>query len=801
MTTDSESPSITNRSGGTDLDAQGNINIGGDTIGRDKVTSVGGHSIHAESGSTVIIGGQATPAPQDPLADFGDPAFDEALQKYRQQMREMYSTTRMLGKPEPIALEGIFTDVFLLDRPTALQRFDIEKLKAQHGEYGSFRNTGQRVSALRLAVEKDRLFILGKPGAGKTTFLKYFTLRAATGDVDRVPIFISLNEWASSGLGLLAFIARQFEICAFPEASAYIQHLLKRGAALVCFDGLDEVNEADDKRAAITRAMRDFTNQYPGNKVLITCRIAATNYTFEKFTYVEMADFTLEQVQVFACKWFASDAAKAQRFVDELQRPEHRGLRELAQTPLLLTLLCLNFEETLTFPTRRAELYEEALDALLKKWDASRNLKRDEMYHDLSLGRKRQLFMRVAAEFFERDEIFFRQADLAQRISAFLKHLPGNDAADESVGEVVLKAVEAQHGLFVERAHRIYSFSHLTLQEYFTARYIVEHAADGALERLIKNRFTDRRWREVFLLTASMLPEADAFFAAFQRALDDMLCGDERLLAYSRWAAHKAADYAYFGHPALARAAVRAITALDLALDLALDHAQSRDRALARALDRALDLALALDRALDRDRGYDRALDRALDRVRALARDRDLDLDLARDRDRTLVRDRALARARALDLARALARALARDLARDLDRALDLARALDLDLAFIFAWRFARLEYREGIRQLLPRLAQASAQTGQTEFAQALNNLPLPAEQANTLVWEAYAFKLQALLIRYRNIGHEWNFTDEQEQRLDQYEQGTLFLVECLNLAAVSDRKAIENRLLLPPEE
>jgi predicted NACHT family NTPase len=123
----------------------------------------------------------------------------------------------------------------------------------------------------------------------------------------------------------------------------------------------------------------DFTNQYPANKVLITCRIAATDYTFEKFTYVEMADFTLEQVQVFARKWFVHDDEKAKRFVDELNRAEHRGLRELAQTPLLLTLLCLNFEETLTFPARRAELYEEALDALLKKWDATRNIKRDEV--------------------------------------------------------------------------------------------------------------------------------------------------------------------------------------------------------------------------------------------------------------------------------------------------------------------------------------------------------------------------------------------------------------------------------------
>ena len=665
--------------------------------------------------------------------------WNASAERYRQRMKDLYSTTRMLGKPEPVSLAGIFTDVYLLDRPTALRRFDIEELKAQHVEHDSFVNDAKRVSTLRLASRQDHLFILGKPGAGKTTFLKYLVLQAATGKLDRVPVFVSLNEWAGSGLELLPFIQRQFEICAFPDAQAFIQHLLERGEALICFDGLDEVNEADDKRAAITRAMRDFTNQYPKNKHLITCRIAATDYTFEKFTYVEMADFTPEQVQVFARKWFARDETKAKRFVDELSRDEHRGLRELVQTPLLLTLLCLNFEETLTFPARRAELYEEALDALLKKWDATRNIQRDAMYRGLSLGRKRQLLARVAAEFFERDEIFFRQSDLAQRVSAFLKNLPGTEAADEPDGEAVLKAVEAQHGVFVERAHRVYSFSHLTLQEYFTARYIADHVFDGALERMIDQHLTDNRWREVFLLTASMLPEADAFFAAFQRALDDMLRGDERLLAYSHWAAEKAKDYAYLGHPAIACSAARATATMMNA--------------------RGLDLDLALDLALD----FSRILD--------------LDLDLDHVLDLTL------------DFSRAL----------DLTFTLSRARALDLDLAIIYLLH-TRRHYCENIRQLMAAFAQTSGEASQAEFVQALNDLPLPIEEADEGEWQAYANNLQTLLIRYRNLGHDWNFTDEQWRRIDQYEQGTALLAERLKLAAVSDRQAIENRLLLPPE-
>src|SRR5438067_6287634 len=58
---------------------------------------------------------------------------------------------------------------------------------------------------------------------------------------------------------------------------------------------------------------------------------------------------------------------RSKRFLTEFKKEDNKGLRDLARTPLLLTLLCLAFNETLTFPQRRVEIYEEALDALLKK--------------------------------------------------------------------------------------------------------------------------------------------------------------------------------------------------------------------------------------------------------------------------------------------------------------------------------------------------------------------------------------------------------------------------------------------------
>ncbi|MFY9622299.1 MAG: NACHT domain-containing protein [Pyrinomonadaceae bacterium] len=164
--------------------------------------------------------------------------------KYQNAIQELYGTVRMFGKSEPVSLEGIFTDVVILEKPTAFHRYDI-KLLRQEPEQLELNKSRKAGLALVKAAEHKRIFLVGKPGAGKTTFLKYLTLQAAKGGLDKIPIFVSLKEWSDSNLKLMEYLARQFEICDFPNARAFVHHILRKGDALVLFDGLDEVENSD----------------------------------------------------------------------------------------------------------------------------------------------------------------------------------------------------------------------------------------------------------------------------------------------------------------------------------------------------------------------------------------------------------------------------------------------------------------------------------------------------------------------------------------------------------------------------
>jgi predicted NACHT family NTPase len=166
---------------------------------------------------------------------------------------------------------------------------------------------------------------------------------------------------------------------------------------------LDEVREEDSNR--VLNEIREFSDRFPNNQFVMTCRIASQDYIFEKLTDVEVADFDDDQISNFANNWFKEKAVKPETFIKCLK--DNSGIKQLAASPLLLTLLCLAFEEPGDFPANRSELYKEGLDALLKKWDAKRGIQRNQIYKNLSVQRKEDLLSKMALITFERGEYFF----------------------------------------------------------------------------------------------------------------------------------------------------------------------------------------------------------------------------------------------------------------------------------------------------------------------------------------------------------------------------------------------------------
>ncbi|MEH2328162.1 NACHT C-terminal helical domain 2-containing protein [Nostoc sp.] len=69
---------------------------------------------------------------------------------------------------------------------------------------------------------------------------------------------------------------------------------------------------------------------------------------------------------------------------------------------------------------------------------------------------------------------------------------------------------------------------------------------------------------------------------------------------------------------------------------------------------------------------------------------------------------------------------------------------------------------------------------------------------------QAWIKQLREVMIKYRNIGHEWQFSNEQKKLLQQYYDANKLLVDCLNSDCYVSREVrqqIEDTLLLPIAE
>ncbi|WP_439566481.1 NACHT domain-containing protein, partial [Gloeocapsopsis crepidinum] len=460
-----------------------------------------------------------------------DVLVQDIRDKVRTTIQQRCGLMRVLDMSQPIELNNIYTKVNLLKKITGRRRLELTDLlkvcapdEFERPNFGEV--TQNSISGLEALQEYTKLVVLGKPGAGKTTFLKHIALQCINGKLkdNRVPILIALKDFAEAPeqLSLFEYIAQQLTTCGVTDSTVTAQ-ILSHGRALVLLDGLDEVQEKDCYR--VVQEIRSFSAKFLHSHFVLTCRIATREYTFEEFTEVEIADFDADQISSFAYNWFASQE-ESRSFLQKLQ--QNSTIRELATNPLLLTLICLVFAETASFPINRTQFYKEGINLLLKKWDAKRNIEREQVYKNLSVRHKEDLLSQIALQTFEQGEYFFRQQQLEQYIADYIRSLPSIVTATQPLqldSEIVLKSIEAQHGLLVERARGIYSFSHLTFHEYFTARTIVDNSDVQALNRSLQqlvSHVTEKRWREVFLFSVSMLQNADYLLQLTRQHVDQL---------------------------------------------------------------------------------------------------------------------------------------------------------------------------------------------------------------------------------------------------------------------------------------
>ncbi len=662
----------------------------------------------------------------------------------KDKIQHQCGTLRLLDIARPIEIDDLYVKVNILEEITSQRWLDISELKGFQPEnfdrlgLGKMRQSG--VPGLDAVGKNSKLMVLGKPGAGKTTFLQYIATQCNQGKFlpGQIPVFIRLKNFAEDAIdddnfSLLDYLQVQFSI--HNVTLEQVKNLLREGRILLLLDGLDEVPEkASDE---VIKQIRKFSDTYYKSNLVITCRIAAQEYRFQGFTEVEIADFSPEQVEAFVKKWFVtivrnspdSGTHKATAFLEELNLPENQQIRELAVTPILLNLTCLVFQAKGELSTHRSDLYRQGLDLLLIRWDETRGIKRDAVYRNLSLPDKLKLLSQLAAITFEQGDYFFEAGKVQQLIADYLLTLPNSQTDPVALSfdsSAALKAIEAQHGLLIERARHIYSFSHLTFQEYFTARKIANSTEEGSLEKLITH-MGEKRWREVFLLTTEMLSDASLLLKMMKEEVASYLVGEVALEDFYCWLENKSSSISAPYHPT-------AVRAFYLVLSLPTDNSFNLNQSL----------ALALDDKIAGERYGELALDLALTQL----------CSLVQSLTTTLIYKRFSSLKLALDL----------------DQLLAENPILQKGIQYL--------------RKQIPDNSQSKESLQEWWQIEGEN-------------WSKHLF---SLVREERNICHHWHLSSKQKNLMEKYCQGNQLLLDCLNSncqLAPTIKEKIEKSLFL----
>ncbi|MEM6450309.1 MAG: NACHT domain-containing protein [Cyanobacteria bacterium P01_D01_bin.105] len=453
----------------------------------------------------------------------------EASQNYiRHYLKRHCEVKIMPGLTKaPLDLNSIYTDVKLLDDDSVRLFAGVQELEEgfrAKGVRGFGPHDAERVRGLKVANREQFLMVLGGPGIGKSTFLRKIGLEALKkdGSIQRecIPVFLELKKFREETVDIQQEIVKELDICKFPSTEALVESALEQGKLLVLFDGLDEV-PVSNLNAVIER-IEDFVDKHNKNSFVASCRIAAYRSSFRRFRDVTIAEFDDEQIEQFIYRWFNAQEDEeleiAQKYWELLTQKKHEATKELAQTPLLLTFLCLLYDRKQMLPSKRSTLYGRALDIILDEWSAQKRIERNPIHERLNPELEKILLAEIAYDSFIQDQLFFTKESITDKIADFLTDTVENPKYLNA--DTVLREIEVQQGILVERATDAYSFSHLTLQEYLSALHIVENRLEPSL---VENYLPNESWREVCLLTSGLMGN---------RALDLLMAMEKQAKAY-----------------------------------------------------------------------------------------------------------------------------------------------------------------------------------------------------------------------------------------------------------------------------
>ncbi len=350
--------------------------------------------------------------------------------------------------------------------------------------------------------------LIGSPGSGKTTAFKYLTLYAASGKKIRgkryFPIYLQVRDLnKSQETTIYQYIKDFFKWMDFEEHSSLSKTLLRSGKIILIIDGLDETNR--NHQTKILSEIEDLQAKYPKNIYCISSRPHSLYVSLSNFTKWEIKPLDFELKLKFIDNWFKTIDEEKGSLLKKMVSDEPQIL-EVGSNPLLLSILCALYYNDLQIPENIDELYYQCVDGMMGGWDAFRNIARRSILSTYSKKQRKLLISYLATYLYQQNKIVFSPQDVSNTsIDRSLEKRLRKEIPDF---DDLLDTLTNDFGILVQRSPNYYTFSHLSIQEFLVAEYIIS----SRMELNLANKLNlNEEYLNIMALVSRMLPDANDF--------------------------------------------------------------------------------------------------------------------------------------------------------------------------------------------------------------------------------------------------------------------------------------------------
>lgn len=470
----------------------------------------------------------------------------EAMKDYKNNIESKYGEIKFFGVHMPVNIKKERKSLIKMYVKPILKIKDLKEKKViLESESFIFNDKSECYLTVENLLEdkfSNKIVILGNPGFGKSTLIKYMMCKIVENNkVEKIPITIEIKKMTTQNLTIEEYIKNTLnEEYNLKIEMSQLEKLILQNKVIIFFDGLDEI--FDNKiRCEIKNKIEIFSKKHKDLRIIITSRIVGYNeIKFDEniFEIVEIQKFDEERLQDYVKKWFQCEILCLNECEEQIKKFNIAIKKinpELKYNPLLLTLILMLYSNNGEIPKTILDIYRSCTKTLVSSWDKEKNIKLK--IDDKIEEKKEVIFMKLAywqyrfenkSKFGKRKAVNIGYSQVKSEIEKIL--------LEEKLALEHTKSEKAEEFLEYISKREIYienDFTHKTFLEFYTALYIASTLANKAKERenlmeFIKDKIGQSYWYIVIDLIFKMEDERYIDCEVMDEMID-LIIADKRI--------------------------------------------------------------------------------------------------------------------------------------------------------------------------------------------------------------------------------------------------------------------------------